>query len=54
MFCFGIYDLGKTFKLISNIIKEYVNIMDVFSNIIIFLIKKCKHIVYANFCLCYR
>jgi hypothetical protein len=36
MFRFDIYYLGKIFKLISNIIKKYVNIMDVFSNIMIF------------------
>jgi len=54
MFRFGIYDIGKIFKLISNIIKKNINIMDVFSNIMIFLIKKHKHIVYANFFVCYR
>jgi len=48
LFYFGIYDLGKIFKLISNIIKERVNIMDVFLNIIIFLIKKHKYIVCVN------
>jgi len=48
LFYLGIYDLGKFFKLISNIIKERVNIMDVFLNIIIFLIKKHKYIVCVN------